>query len=164
AGSLNGTNQNIAVRAVADVNTPAAFENITIRDRIRIGDVASVVFGPAASTGGLRTDGKSGIGLGVVPQAQSNAVLISEGIRKAVEELGGSLPKGVDLHVSSDESVFISGAIHEVERSLLIAVVGVVAIIFLFLLDWRATVIPAITMPVALIGTIAGIYLFGFSL
>ncbi|HHY48521.1 MAG TPA: efflux RND transporter permease subunit, partial [Alphaproteobacteria bacterium] len=164
AGSLNGTNQNIAVRAVADVNTPAAFENITIRDRIRIGDVASVVFAPAASTGGLRADGKSGIGLGIVPQAQSNAVLISEGIRKAVEELRGSLPNGVDLYVSSDESVFISGAIHEVERSLLIAVVGVVAIIFLFLLDWRATVIPAITMPVALIGTIAGIYLFGFSL
>src|SRR5690606_38535173 len=70
----------------------------------------------------------------------------------------------VDLRISSDESVFISGAIEEVERSLVIAVFGVIAIIFLFLLDWRATVIPAITMPVALIGTIAGIYLFGFSL
>jgi HAE1 family hydrophobic/amphiphilic exporter-1 len=165
AGSLNGTNQNIAIRAVAEVNTPEEFENITIRDRIRIGDVATVVFAPVGANSGLRSDGKSGIGLSIVPQAQSNAVAISEGINRAVEQLqNGSLPEGVELRVSSDESVFISGAIHEVERSLIIAVVGVIAIIFLFLLDWRATIIPAVTMPVALIGTVAGIYLMGFSL
>ena len=164
AGSLNAANQNIAVRAVAEVTTPEQFENITIRDRIRLGDVATVVFAPTASNSGLRTDGKSGIGLSIVPQAQSNAVTISDGIRKAVLELNETLPQGVDIAVSSDDSVFISGAIEEVERSLLIAVVGVIAIIFLFLLDWRATIIPAVTMPVALIGTIAGIYLFGFSL
>jgi HAE1 family hydrophobic/amphiphilic exporter-1 len=164
AGSLNAANQNIAIRATAEVNTPAQFEAITIRDKIRLGDVGTVVFSPGASTGGLRSDGKSGIGLGIVPQAQSNAVAISQGIRNAVEDLRGSLPAGVNLKISSDESVFISGAIHEVERSLLIAVVSVIAIIFLFLLDWRATIIPAITMPVALIGTMAGIYLLGFSL
>jgi HAE1 family hydrophobic/amphiphilic exporter-1 len=164
AGSLNGTNQNIAIRATAEVNTPDQFEAITIRDQTRIGDVASVVFSPAASNSGLRSDGRSGIGLGIVPQAQSNTVLISEGIRKTVEDLQPSLPPGVDVRISSDDSVFISGAIHEVERSLIIAVVGVIVIIFLFLLDWRATIIPAVTMPVALIGTVAGIYAFGFSL
>lgn len=164
AGSLNGTNQNIAIRATAEVNTPAQFEAITIRDQTRIGDVASVVFSPAASNSGLRSDGKTGIGLGIVPQAQSNTVLISEGIRKTVADLQPSLPPGVEVRVSSDDSVFISGAIHEVERSLIIAVVGVIAIIFLFLMDWRATIIPAVTMPVALIGTVAGIYAFGFSL
>ncbi len=164
AGSLNAANQNIAIRAVAEVNTPEAFADILIKDRVRLGDVATVVFGPASSTGGLRSDGKSGIGLGIVRQAQSNTVAISQGVRKAVEELRAGLPAGVDIRVSSDDSVFISGAIEEVERSLLIAVVGVVAIIFLFLLDWRATIIPAVTMPVALIGTIAGIYIFGFSL
>src|SRR5690606_35953813 len=99
-----------------------------------------------------------------VPQAQSNAVAISETVTEAVANLRQSLPEGVDLKISSDESVFISGAIHEVERSLLIAVIGVIAIIFLFLLDWRATIIPAVTMPIALIGTVAGIYVFGFSL
>jgi len=164
AGSLNGTNQNIAIRATAEVNTPEEFENITIKGQTRIGDVASVVFSPAASNSGLRSDGKSGIGLGIVPQAQSNTVVISEGIHKAVEDLKPSLPPGVDIQISSDDSVFISGAIHEVERSLIIAVVGVIIIIYLFLLDWRATIIPALTMPVALIGTVAGIYAFGFSL
>ena len=164
AGSLNGTNQNIAIRAVAEVNTPEEMEELVIRDKTKLGDVASVVFGPASSTSGLRTDGKSGIGLGIVPQAQSNAVKISEGVTQAIESLKGSIPPGVNVRVSSDDSIFISGAIHEVERSLLIAVISVIAIIFLFLLDWRATLIPAITLPVALIGTVAGIYAMGFSL
>jgi hydrophobic/amphiphilic exporter-1 (mainly G- bacteria), HAE1 family len=164
AGSLNGTNQNIAIRATAEVNTPEAFEDIVVDGQTRIGDVASVVFSPAASNSGLRSDGKSGIGMGIVPQAQSNTVMISEGVHKVVEDLSTALPPGVDIKISSDDSVFISGAIHEVERSLIIAVVGVIVIIFLFLLDWRATIIPAVTMPVALIGTVAGIYAFGFSL
>lgn len=164
AGSLNATNQNIGVRAISEVNTPEEFENIIIRDLVRLGDVATVIFGPTPSNSGLRTDGKAGIGLGIIPQAQSNAVAISAAVTKAVENLQLSLPDGIDLVISSDDSVFISSAIQEVQRSLLIAVVGVVAIIFLFLLDWRATLIPAVTMPVALIGTVAGIYAFGFSL
>lgn len=164
AGSLNGPNQNIAVRAVAEVNTPEAFEALTLKNKIKLGDVARVVFGGGTSSSGLRSDGKAGIGLGIIRQAQSNTVDISNGVQKAVEELRPSLPQGVTLKVSSDDSVFISGAIHEVERSLIISVVAVIGIIFLFLLDWRATIIPAITMPVALIGTIAGIYIFGFSL
>ncbi len=164
AGSLNGTNQNIAIRAVAEVNTPEAFENIVIKGTTRLGDVASVVFSPAAANSGLRSDGKSGIELGIVRQAQSNTMQISDGVKAAVAELKTTLPPGVDIKISSDNSVFIAGAVHEVERSLLIAVVGVIVIIFLFLLDWRATIIPAVTMPVALIGTVAGIYAFGFSL
>jgi HAE1 family hydrophobic/amphiphilic exporter-1 len=164
AGSLNGPNQNIAIRAVAEVNTPGAFENLTIKGKTRLGDVARVIFGGGGATSGLRSDGKPGIGLGIIRQAQSNTVDISTGVKAAVADLQQSLPAGVQLKISSDDSVFISGAIHEVERSLVIAVVAVIAIIFLFLLDWRATIIPAITMPVALIGTIAGIYIFGFSL
>jgi HAE1 family hydrophobic/amphiphilic exporter-1 len=164
AGSLNGTNQNIAIRAVAEVNTPEEMQELVIRDRIKLSDVASVVFGAGSSTSGLRTNGQSGIGLGIVPQAQSNAVQISEGVRQAIAGLEGSIPPGVTVRVSSDDSVFISGAIHEVEISLLIAVVSVIGIIFLFMLDWRATLIPALTLPVALIGTVAGIYAMGFSL
>ena len=164
AGSLNGTNQNIAIRAIAEVNTPEAFENIVIKGTTRLGDVANVVFSPGAANSGLRSDGKSGIGLGIVRQAQSNTMQISDGVKAAVEGLKTTLPPGVDIKISSDESVFIAGAVHEVERSLMIAVIGVIVIIFLFLLDWRATIIPAVTMPVALIGTVAGIYAFGFSL
>jgi HAE1 family hydrophobic/amphiphilic exporter-1 len=164
AGTINGANQNISVRALADVTTPADFENIVINGKTRLGDVASVVFGPTNSSSGLHSDGKSGIGIGIIRAAQSNTVQISEGVYKAVAQLQQTLPKGVSIKVSSDDSIIISGALHEVERSLGLAVVIVICVIFLFLMDWRATLVPAISMPVALIGSVAGIYLAGFSL
>ena len=164
SGTLNGTNQNIGIRAIAEVSSPAAFENIVIKGKTRIGDVAKVVFDAENPASGLRSDGRSGIGLGIIRSADSNTINISNGVKAVVADLQKTLPPGVNLKVSSDDSIFISGAVEEVERSLLIAVCSVIAIIFLFLLDWRATLIPAISMPIALIGTIAGIYLAGFSL
>jgi HAE1 family hydrophobic/amphiphilic exporter-1 len=164
AGTINGANQNISVRALADVTTPADFENIIVNGKTRLGDVATVVFGPRNSSSGLHSDGKSGIGIGIIRAAQSNTVQISEGVNKAITQLEQTLPKGVNMKVSSDDSIFISGALHEVERSLALAVAIVIAVIFLFLMDWRATLVPAISMPVALIGAIAGIYIAGFSI
>jgi HAE1 family hydrophobic/amphiphilic exporter-1 len=164
SGTINGTNQNIAVRAIAEVTTPAAFENIVIKGKIRIGDVANVVFDAQNPASGLRSDGQFGIGLGIIRSADSNTINISNGVKAVVADLQKTLPPGVTLKMSSDDSIFISSAVEEVERSLLISVAAVVAIMFVFLLDWRATLIPAISMPVALIGTIAGIYLAGFSL
>jgi HAE1 family hydrophobic/amphiphilic exporter-1 len=72
------------------------------------------------------------------------------------------LPEGVDIRVTSDDATFISGAIDEVRSTLMLAVLIVIAIIFLFLRDWRATIIPAVTLPVALIGAFAAIWLAGF--
>jgi len=164
AGSLNGPNQNIAIRAIAEVSSPAEFENIVIKGKTRIGDVAKVVFDAQNSASGLRSDGKSGIGLGIIRASASNTINISNGVKAVVADLQKTLPAGVEIKISSDDSIFISGAVEEVERSLLIAVASVIAIIFIFLLDWRATLVPAISMPIALIGTVAGIYLAGFSL
>ena len=164
AGSINGPNQNITVRAISEVTTPKDFEDIIIDGRTHLGDVATVVFDAAASTSALRSDGKPGIGLGIVRQAQSNTIEISRGIQAAVDVLNQTLPEGVDIKVSSDDAVFIDGALHEVQVALLVSLVVVVAIIFLFLLDWRATIVPAISMPIALLGGVAGIYLAGFSL
>ena len=109
AGSINGPNQNITVRAISEVTTAADFENIIINGRTRLGDVASVVFDAAASTSALRSDGKPGIGLGIVRQAQSNTIDISEGVHAAVDVLNETLPAGVDIKVSSDDAVFIDG-------------------------------------------------------
>ncbi|MCC0030591.1 MAG: efflux RND transporter permease subunit [Brucellaceae bacterium] len=163
AGSLTANTQDIVVRATADVTTPEDFENIYVGNRVHIRDIASVTLGADPGASALRANGRTGIGLGIVRQAASNTLEISDGIEKAVEELRGILPEGVDIRVTSDDATFIRGAIEEVERSLLLAVGIVVVIIFLFLLDWRATIIPAVTMPVALIGTFAAIWLAGFS-
>ena len=155
AGTLTSNTQDLVVRATAELRTPADFERLVIAKNVRLGDVATVTLGPETGTTALRANGHSGVGLGIVRQAASNTLDISKGVYEAVRDLRPILPKGVNIRVTSDDSVFINGAIHEVVRSLLIAVIAVVVIIFLFLLDWRATLIPSLTLPVALIGTVA---------
>ncbi|KKB10903.1 multidrug transporter AcrB [Devosia geojensis] len=164
AGSLNGPNQNITVRALSEVTTPQDFEDIIINGQTRLRDVASVVFDAAASTSALRSDGRPGIGLGIVRQAQSNTIDISHGVHAAVEGLNDTLPPGISVKVSGDDAVFIEGALHEVEIALIVALIVVVGVIYLFLLDWRAIIVPAIAMPIALLGAVAGIYAAGFSI
>lgn len=163
AGDLSGDRQSINVRTTAAVVSPEAFEALVIRDNVRVGDVARVTLGPAPNETILRANGETGLGLGVVRQATSNTLAISNGVRAAIEELRASLPEDVNIFITSDDAVFISGSIEEVLKTLLLAVAIVVVVIFLFLRDIRATLIPALTMPVALIGTLAAIYLVGFS-
>ncbi|WP_315925297.1 efflux RND transporter permease subunit [Mesorhizobium sp. SP-1A] len=164
AGSINTTNQNLVVRTTADVNTPEAFENIVIGGDTHIRDVATVTMGPDIGQSTLRSDGKTGIGIGIVRAAESNTLDISTGVRAAVERLQKELPQGMSIKVTSDDAVFINGAVHEVEIALVLAVSIVLVVIYAFLLDWRATLIPGLSMPVAMIGTIAAIWLAGFSI
>ncbi len=163
AGDLRGERQAINVRTTATVASPPAFEALVIRDGVRLGDVARVTLGPAPNESILRANGETGLGLGIVRQATSNTLAISSGVQAAVETLRESLPEDVDIFITSDDAVFISGSIEEVLKTLALAVAIVVLVIFVFLRDLRATMIPALTMPVALVGTLAAIYLVGFS-
>ncbi|MFZ1680412.1 MAG: efflux RND transporter permease subunit [Rhizobiaceae bacterium] len=164
AGSLTSTSQNIVVRATASISTADAFEALQVTRNVRLGDVATVTLGPDPGESNLRANGRAGVGLGIVRQAGSNTLDISAGVRDTLDEIRAILPDGVTIAISSDDANFIQGAIHEVEKSLTLSIAIVIAIIFLFLLDWRATLIPAVTLPVALVGTIAGLWLAGFSL
>ncbi|MBY3197898.1 efflux RND transporter permease subunit [Rhizobium laguerreae] len=164
AGSLKSNTQDIVVRATANLQTPADFSNVILQDRVRLGDVATVMLGPRDGETALRSNGKPGIGLGIIRQAQSNTLNISTGIKAAVDQLSKTLPEGTTIAITSDDAVFIQGAIHEVVLALVLAAVIVTAVIYLFLRDWRATLIPAVSMPVALIGTLAAIYMVGFSI
>ncbi|MCH4545752.1 efflux RND transporter permease subunit [Rhizobium changzhiense] len=164
AGSLKSNTQDIVVRATANLQTPADFSNVILQDRVRLGDVATVMLGPRDGETALRSNGKPGIGLGIIRQAQSNTLNISTGIKVAVDQLSKTLPEGTTIAITSDDAVFIQGAIHEVVLALVLAAVIVTAVIYLFLRDWRATLIPAVSMPVALIGTLAAIYMVGFSI
>jgi hydrophobic/amphiphilic exporter-1 (mainly G- bacteria), HAE1 family len=164
AGELTAANQSLVVRTTATVDTPEAFGALMLDPATRLADVATVTLGPDIGNSVLRSNGKSGLGLGIIRQARSNTLEISHGVRLAVDELARTLPTGVDVFVTGDDAMFIQGSIHEVLRTLLLSVVIVVAIIYVFLRDWRATLIPALTIPVALIGTLAAIYLLGFSI
>lgn len=163
AGSLSNDRQSIQVRTTANVQTPQAFESLVLRGDVRLGDVAVVTLGPAPGETILRANGETGIGLGIIRQAQSNTLDISNNVRAIVDELQGILPEDVRIFVTSDEATFVGGAIVEVMKTLSIALLIVIATIYLFLRDARATFVPAVTLPIALIGTVAAIYIVGFS-
>ncbi|TVQ01200.1 MAG: efflux RND transporter permease subunit, partial [Roseinatronobacter sp.] len=163
AGSLSNDRQSIQVRTTANVQTPQAFESLVLRGDVRLGDVAVVTLGPAPGETILRANGETGIGLGIIRQAQSNTLDISRNVRTIVDELQGIMPDDVRIFVTSDEATFVGGAIVEVMKTLSIALLIVIATIYVFLRDARATFVPAVTLPIALIGTVAAIYLAGFS-
>ena len=163
AGSLSNDRQSIQVRTTANVQTPQAFEALVLRGDVRLGDVAVVTLGPAPGETILRANGETGIGLGIIRQAQSNTLDISSNVRTIVDELQEILPEDVRIFVTSDEATFVGGAIVEVMKTLSIALLIVIATIYVFLRDARATFVPAVTLPIALIGTVAAIYLVGFS-
>ena len=163
AGSLSNDRQSIQVRTTANVQTPQAFESLVLRGDVRLGDVAVVTLGPAPGETILRANGETGIGLGIIRQAQSNTLDISRNVRAIVDELQGIMPGDVRIFVTSDEATFVGGAIVEVMKTLSIALLIVIATIYVFLRDARATFVPAVTLPIALIGTVAAIYLAGFS-
>jgi len=163
AGALSSDSQSIFVRTTASVTTPEAFEALVVRGETLVGDVAQVSLGPAPGESILRANGQNGIGIGIIRQATSNTLDISDTVTAVVAELRDILPEDVSIFITSDEATFVRGAITEVIKTLGMAILIVVGIIYLFLRDARATLIPALTLPVALIGTIAAIYLVGFS-
>ncbi|MBB4569112.1 efflux RND transporter permease subunit [Rhizobium leucaenae] len=163
AGSLKSSRQDIVVRATAALQTPEDFSRLIIKDRIRLSDVATVTLGPRDGTTALRSNGVQGVGLGIIRQAQSNTLNISNGVKAVVAQLSKSLPEGTRIAITSDDAVFIQGAIHEVVLALVLSALIVTVVIYLFLRDWRATLIPAVAMPVALTGTLAALYMVGFS-
>ena len=163
AGQVSDLNRTLIVRADATAKSAEEISAIEIKAGTRVGDVADVVFGPAERTTSLRMNGSSGVGLAVVRQAKSNALDISTGVRAVVDELNRTLPGDVRLVVTSDDATFVRGAIESVIIDLLLATAIVIAIIYVFLRSVRITFIPAITVPIALIGAVATIWLAGFS-
>ena len=164
AGNISDANRTLLVRADASAKSAAEIGNIQVNQNTRVSDIADVVFGPADKTTTLRINGQTGVGLGIVRQARANTLDISAGVRAALDELKASLPAGVNLVITSDDAQYISGAIHEVLLTLLIATIIVIGVIYVFLQSVRVTLIPAVTVPIALIGTLAAMWAVGFSI
>ncbi len=162
-GSFSSGPLEVLVRADATVAEPRRIEELLLDDRVRLGDVAEVYFGLATPDSIARLDGRQVVSLGIVRQAQSNTVRISEEVGAAIERLKQRFPD-LGFAVTSDDAVFIKGAIAEVLKTLGAALLIVVAVIWLFFGGLGATLIPAVTIPIALVGSVAGIYLMGFSI
>ncbi|SDP48679.1 AcrB/AcrD/AcrF family protein [Filomicrobium insigne] len=164
SGALENETQQLLVRAEAPVMSPTDVSALEINSHTKVGDVAFVRWAFQEATAVTRLNGETAIGMEIIRQAQANTIRISDGVRAAVEELRKSLPEGVTIAITSDDATFIRESISEVFISLLLATAIVILIIFAFLQSVRATVAPALAIPVSLIGTLAAIWMAGFSI
>src|SRR5665213_3026184 len=128
------------------------------------GDVVRVVLGAENYSGSLWFHGKEGVGLGILQLQSGNALAVSQQVRETMDRLALKFPAGVSYRVAFDTSEFVHESIKEVVITLLIAISLVVLVIFLFLQDWRTTLIPTLTIPVSLIGTFFLLKVLGFSI
>jgi hydrophobe/amphiphile efflux-1 (HAE1) family protein len=163
AGSLKSADQQLIVRADASSISEQDVRDIVVRDGTRIGDIANVYFGPADANSLVRLDGKSVIGMGIIRQARSNTIEISDEVLRLVERLRLQYPE-MNLEVTSDDAKFIRSSVDEVITSLALTIILVVATLWVFIGSGRATIIPAVAIPVALVGSLAVIWLLGFSI
>ncbi|HSA83001.1 MAG TPA: efflux RND transporter permease subunit, partial [Geminicoccaceae bacterium] len=168
AGELKSTTRQFTVRTDSRLTQVEQFRNIVIERidgyPVRLAYIARVERGVEDDDTLVRSDARESVGLGVMRQSQGNTIAISNRVREQLDLIRPTLPDGMGIEIGSDDAVFIKQSIREVLRALGIAVVLVVLVIFAFLASARATLVPAVTIPVAVIGSAVGIFALGFSL
>ncbi|WP_422372730.1 efflux RND transporter permease subunit [Hoeflea sp.] len=168
AGQVESSSRTYQLRTQTRLSSVSGFEDLVVRTtdegRIRLGDVARVEIGTESDNSKFRSNGETAIGIGVLRQSSANTLSISSAVNAEVEAIRSDLPGGTTLQVTSDDANFIDSSIRQVLTTLAISVAIVVAVIFMFLTSIRATIVPAVTIPIALLGACAGIAAAGFSI
>jgi multidrug efflux pump len=168
AGRVEGLQREFTVLSETDLKTPEQFAQIILGNSngylVRLGDVARVELGADSARFRARFNGTNAIPLGIVKQAVANPLEISKAIKTMLPQITRALPAGMKVEVAYDSTIFIEKSISEVYVTVLEAMLLVVLVIFLFLRNWRAVLIPIVTIPVSLIGAFAIMYMLGFSI
>jgi multidrug efflux pump len=169
AGRLESVDQNVTLRVNRPYANPDTFRQLVVARGtggylVRLGDVARVEVGAENPYAAFRLNGASAVGMGIVRQSGANTLAVAEGAKALAESIKPSLPQGMTMTVGSDDSLFIGRAIDGVWETLAEAAILVILVIYLFLGSWRATIIPAITVPICLLATFAVLWGLGFSI
>lgn len=164
-----GQRYQIDVRAASRLLEPAEFEDIVLKTEdngtlVKLKDVGRAELGAENYNTFLRFRGNDAVGLGVYQLPGSNALDVAKGVKAEMVRLAQSFPPGIKYQVAFDTTLFVEESMAEVVKTLIEAVVLVVIVIFVFLQDWRTTLIPALTIPLSLIGTFAFVRIFNFSI
>jgi len=158
----------IPVRVVGRLTDPVQFNNIVIKNTpagiVLLKDVGRAQLGAETYSTDLRYNGLDAVGVGVQQLSNANALQVDRDAKAVLDQLAKSFPPDFQYVIPFDTTTVVGDSIREVVGTLGEAIIIVIVVIFLFLLDWRATIIPAITIPVSLIGTFAFIKIFGFSI
>jgi multidrug efflux pump len=169
AGRLESQSQNVTLRVNRPFSSPAEFQQLVVGRGsdgylVRLGDVARIEQGPENPYSAFRLNGENAIGMGIVRQSGANTLAVATAAKKLAEDIQPTLPEGMAVTVGSDESLFIDRAIDKVYVTLAEAAVLVILVIYLFLGNWRATLIPAITVPLCLLASFAVLWMLGYSI
>lgn len=149
--------------------TPQEFENILIRTNsdgssLRLKDLARVELGAEDYSVNAFYNGRPAVAFGLFLQPGANALNVAEGVSKKLEELSQTFPEGLQYAIPYDTTSFVNVSIKEVIKTFIEAIILVVIVIYFFLQNFRATIIPVLAVPVSIIGTFAGMYMLGFSI
>ncbi|MDX5482799.1 MAG: efflux RND transporter permease subunit [Hymenobacteraceae bacterium] len=168
SGSIEGATTELSVRTMGRISTPEEFNNLIVRqdaDRlIRFRDIGYAQLSPENEKTVLRYNGIPMIGVVLVPQPGSNQIEIADEFYRRLEHIKKDIPDDLQLTIGFDNSQYIRASISEVQETIFVAFGLVVVIIFLFLRDWRSTIIPVVAIPVSLIGAFFIMYVMDFSI
>ncbi len=158
----------ITVNVVGRLATPEQFDDVVVKSTpagmVQIKDIGYAELGAETYSSSLRFNGVPAVGLAIMQLSDANALAVDQEARAELARLSKSFPPGMHYVVAFDTTTVVGESIHEVIKTLIEAILIVIAVIFFFLQDWRATLIPAVTIPVSLVGTFAFIKIFGFSI
>ena len=167
-GAIDGAGHRWQVGANDQLTTPAQYRRIVVGYRngapLRLDEVASVSEGLQNAQNMGLANGEPSVQLIIYRQPGANIIDAVEGVKAALPQLEASIPAAIDVHIMSDRTTTIRASLKEVENTLLLAVLLVVGVVWLFLRDWRATLIPALAVPLSLVGTFAAMWLLDYSL
>ena len=168
SGRVEGRGREFSVRTRGDLSSPEEFAAIVVAQQgerpVRLGDIARVQIGAEDDRTVARYNQRPSIGLGVVKQQKASTVDVARVVNNALPALREMLPPGMNLEIAYDSSVFINDSIKEVLVSLGVAFLLVILVIFVFLGSLRATLIPAVAIPVSLVGTFTVVYFLGYTI
>jgi len=168
SGRIESQMREFSVLAETDLRTPTQFERVIIRDSggvlVRLADIGRAEVGAEDERNIVRVNGRAAVGLGIVKQSTANTLAVAQAVKTELPRLEAALPEGMQLRVGFDSSIFIEKSIDAVYTTMVEAMVLVVAVIFLFLRNWRATLIPFVAIPVSLIGAFIFLYSMGFTI
>jgi len=168
SGSIEGDNTELAIRTLGLMHTTEEFNNIVIKESegriVRFSDIGRAELSPRDLKSYMKMNGVPMVGVVVVPQPGANHINIAEAVYDRMERMQKDLPEDVKYSYGFDNTRFIRASINEVKTTVYEAFVLVIIIIFLFLRDWRVTLVPCIVIPVSLIGAFFMMYICGFSI
>ena len=168
SGSIEGNSVELTLRTMGQMHTAQEFNNIIVKEKdgniVRIRDIGQAELGPADLKSYMKMNGVPMVGVVVVPQPGANHIEIADAVYQRMEQMQKDLPEDVHYSYGFDNTRFIRASIDEVKNTVYEAFVLVIIIIFLFLRDWRVTLIPCIVIPVSLIGAFFVMYVAGFSI